>query len=81
MPITHQELTMDTVKALSELYHHLTSLEEAKLAKHTISALVLGAFEKLEASKSDITPTTLEKALKEEIAHFASKNSKKKKSA
>lgn len=72
---------MKSGKTLSDLYHHLASLEESHLAKHTISALILGVFEKLESTNAAITPGAVEKALKEELGYFSLKASKKKKSA
>lgn len=72
---------MDTGKTLAEIYHYFSSLEESHLAKHTISALILGVFEKLESSGTEVTPHSIEKALKEELSRFSLKSSKKKKSA
>ena len=72
---------MDTGKTLAEIYHFFSTLEESHLAKHTIAALILGIFEKLESSGTEVTPLSIEKALKEELSRFSLKSTKKKKSA
>lgn len=69
---------METGKIFAEIYHHLKSLEDAHLAKHTISSIVLGVFEKLENSGTEITPVSIEKVLKEELSSFSLKSSKRK---
>ncbi len=61
---------MDIAKTFFELYNLMLEVEERKFAKHTISAIVVGAFEELESSGTPITPESIEEALKHELRGF-----------
>ena len=68
---------MNTGKTFYELYNLLLTVEERKLAKHTISAIVLGAFDNLETSGTPITPESIEAALKQELSYLSFEEEKK----
>lgn len=69
---------MKTGKVFCELYKYLQSIDEPKFAKHTISAMIVGAFDELETSGREITPEAIEEVLMREFSGFEyEENSKK----
>ncbi len=61
---------MNIGKTFYELYNILLEVDERKFAKHTISAIILGALDNLETSGTPITPESIEAALKNELKGF-----------
>jgi hypothetical protein len=70
--------SMNVGKSFHEIYSYLLTVEDPKLAKHTISAMVTWVFEELESSGQEVTPEAIERVLKKEFEHFEVPSKKKK---
>ena len=64
---------METAKILEEIYKQVSLVEDAKLAKHTLSSLVLNVLEDLEQDGKPITAENIHNALKKELELFSRK--------
>lgn len=69
---------MKTGKVFCEVYKYLQTIDEPRFAKHTISAMIVGAFDELETSGQEITPEAIEEILMREFSGFDYKEKSKK---